>query len=342
MIMVSFYYAHEFLPFIIDTVIYATIIIIALNIVLKDSKKLNTEENKKRKFYFRLIFVLIGAPLLTGFLYSSFHFNLGKLFTKPGLWVLGSLFALVILIPILLAVFKKLPSVKGFGWLWWFVPIMLIPFAIVAFKEHPKIRDYIIYFSIFFLFFVALFLLARDKEPDKTVKNKPKKPRQKEKIKPDLEEIEEPEEITETKKPKPKKKPEPLKKPEETKPPKEIEKPEPKKKVVEKETKKAEEYIDIWLRKLEKTMAWVDKKVDESEVIMNKPVSKDYTRTKQNEELNIVLEQIRQGPKDGLKNDEVKGTILLVNQEIKKLPPERQKLFNKRLGIIKKFWGIKI
>ncbi|RLE46215.1 hypothetical protein DRJ22_02475, partial [Candidatus Woesearchaeota archaeon] len=154
--MVSFYYAQEFLPFIIDTVIYASILVILINIVMKTP---SSDEEKKRVFYSRLLAALLGGPFLTIFLYSAFGFNLGKLFTKAGAWVIAGIVVLIILVSVFVFAFKKKHSLKGVGWLWWVIPLLLIPISTLIFAG--EVRDFIILFSIFFILFVTLVWAVR-------------------------------------------------------------------------------------------------------------------------------------------------------------------------------------
>ena len=97
--------------------------------------------------------------------------------------------------------------------------------------------------------------------------------------------------------------------------------------------------IDVFTR-LEKTKAWYEEKVTESEEILNRKTSKDYSISKQNSELNDVLSQLRKGPEDGFDSDSIKDVIKDVQTEIRKLSKDEQKKYESQLNDLKKFWGI--
>jgi predicted nucleic acid-binding Zn ribbon protein len=157
--MIDFY--SGIVPFVIDTLIYATIFIIALGIVVKNSDKLSFAENRKRKRNFRLLFVFVAAPVLTGFLYSTFGVNLGMIFSAFGSYVIGGFLALI-LIFVFFSVFKSF--FKSFSWLGFFLPVIAILFAVLFLKDN--IRDYVIYFSVFFFFLFVLFKMSFIKNED--------------------------------------------------------------------------------------------------------------------------------------------------------------------------------
>lgn len=162
--MVSFYYAYDFFPFIFDTVVYASFFVLLLNIVLNETMK------KKHKFYARIFAIFFAAPIFTGFLFSVFGFDLGKIFSDKGVWVLGIIFALIFGSLIFKYVFKiKFSKLKGFAWLWWFLPVIIIPFAVWLLSG--KIRDSIVFFAIFFLLFLLLFKMSKFEK----LANKPSK-----------------------------------------------------------------------------------------------------------------------------------------------------------------------